>query len=389
MTEDKIKGIAWDHRRCWGPLDADGAHLRRTGGPAVSWARRSLFSFGEEDLEEFCDAADLVVFDYPFSGDVATRGLMHNLLDWLDAADIEMFETNAVGASFKSYFYDGGLYGLPVDAAATTAAWRPDLMADLGLSVPQNFADVLALGQEARARGKQIAWAAKPTDLLCGYVAISASLGYGPGQEDGPFTPFDLSEELVARIMQLREVIDPRSFSWNPIQLFEHMTSADDILYTPYAFNYINYGTLAQRRLSFGAAPRHGEGPARGLLGGAGIGISTRAADPMRAFDYAMRLVAPAFQAGSYVANGGQPGMRSAWLSPECDRQTNGFFSNCLTAMDDAFLRPNVPGFVPFFHEATERLAAVVNEGASHRDYWQWQTDAYAAIAEPRRVAAV
>ncbi|WP_226781180.1 extracellular solute-binding protein [Oceaniglobus trochenteri] len=388
MPDSPVKGVAWDHRRCWGPLDADANSLARSGGLTVNWERRSLFSFGEGDLEPFCDAADMVIFDHPFTGDVARRGLMHDLTEWLTPDDIAVFERNAVGGSFDSYKFEGGIYGLPVDAAATTAAWRADLLADMGQKVPVTFEEVLALGAEARRHDKWIAWPAKPTDLMCGYIAMAVSLGHEPGSGDGPFVPRDLSEDLIARLVALRKVIHPESVGWNPIRLFDHMTSADDVLYTPYAFNYVNYASHPTRPLSFGAPPRHGAGPGRGLLGGAGIGISTRSGDPKRAFDYAMRLVAPEFQAGPYVANGGQPGMRAAWQSEDCDRMTNGFFSSCLKAMDDAFLRPNLPGFVPFFHDATERLAAVVNDGASHDDYWNWQTETHDALRDKRKVAA-
>jgi multiple sugar transport system substrate-binding protein len=216
-----------------------------------------------------------------------------------------------------------------------------------------------------------------------------ASQGYDAGREAGPFVPADLSEETVARIKELRRVIHPKSFEWNPIQLFDHMTTHDDVVYTPYAFNYVNYACLEARPLNFGSPPRLSQKiRPRGLLGGAGIGISSRSKNPEAAFRYAMRLVDPAFQASDYVANGGQPGMRSAWVSPDCDRMTNGFFSSCLQAMDDAYLRPNLPGFVGFFHEATLRFAAVIAEDDTHADYWAWQTETYEKMRADRKAAA-
>lgn len=389
MAADRITGVAWDHRRCWGPLDADALRLRDSGALEVDWRRRSLFSFGEGDLEPFVDANDLIVFDHPFTGDIARRDLMLDLSEFLTPQDITVFEQNQVGGSFRSYRFEGGLYGLPLDAAATTAAWRPDLMQAHGFEVPVSLDDVMALARAARGVGKWIAWAAKPTDLLCAYIAMIASQGFDVGRGADAFTPKDLSEETVARLKELRRVIHPKSFTWNPIQLFDHMTTRDDVLYTPYAFNYVNYACLDARPLSFGPPPRLSDKiRPRGLLGGAGIGISTRCKSPETAFRYAMRLVAPEFQAGDYVVDGGQPGMRSAWVSPDCDRITNGFFSSCLQAMDDAYLRPNLPGFVDFFHEATLRLAAVVSEEETHADYWAWQTKTYDRMRADHKAAA-
>ncbi|RVT82727.1 carbohydrate ABC transporter substrate-binding protein [Rhodobacteraceae bacterium CCMM004] len=389
MSDTTISGIAWDHRRCWGPLDADVARARAEDGIDIHWARRSLYSFGEGDLRDFVDDHDLIIFDHPFVGDIATQGLMLDLGTFLTPAEATVFRQNTVGASYRSYEFEGGVYGLPIDSAATTSAWRADLMEAAGLAVPDTLEDVIALGRAARERDKWVAWAAKPTDLMCAYIAMIASWGYDLGREDGPFAPRDMSAAALARIMELREVIHPKSFVWNPIQLFDHMTSHDDVVFTPYAFNYINYAYGGDRVLTFGPPPRlSGRIRPRGLLGGAGIGVSARSANPEAAFRYAMTLVSPEFQAGPYVADGGQPGMRAAWVSPECDKVTNGFFSNCLQAMDDAYLRPTLPGFVGFFHEATLRLAAVVNEGASHDAYVDWQTGAYDALCADRRPAA-
>ena len=80
--------------------------------------------------------------------------------------------------------------------------------------------------------------------------------------------------------------------------------------------------------------------------------------------------------------------MRSAWVSSDCDQATNGFFSGCLQAMDEAYLRPNVPGFVGFFHDATLKLAAVIAEEKTHDEYWAWQAETYDQITADSKVAA-
>lgn len=382
MDAEQITGVAWAHRRCWGPLDADADESKFH----IRWNRRSLYSFGEGDLGEFADANDLIIYDHPFVGDVCDRGLMLDLRQFLGADDIEMLERNQVGASYKSYHFDDGIWALPIDSAATTAAWRPNLLREIGCELPKTIDDVFDLARRAKEQGKWVAWAAKPTDLFCSYISMVASMGMAVGHEEGPFTPRELSAEVVEKMKMLRGLVHPKSLQWNPIQLFDHMSSNDDVVYSPYAFNYVNYSTANERGLAFGSSPRMvSDQPARGLLGGAGIGISAKSRNPEAAFAYAMRLIDPAFQASDYVANGGQPGMRSAWVSPECDEMANGFFSNCLQAMDDAFLRPTIPGFVSFFHEGTHRLSDMMNDNTSHDEFWNWLTNFYDVLRAEKR----
>lgn len=370
MTE--LCGVAWDHRRCWGPLVND---------PVVQWSRRSLYSFGEGDLSEFTPQNDLIIYDHPFTGDIARDGLMLDLLPYLSAADIEMLENNQVGQSYKSYFFEGGLYALPIDAAAVTAAWRPDLLAEINADVPDTLDDVVSLGIAAKAKDKWVGWAAKPTDLMCSYVTIAASLGAAPGQDDGPFLSREISLQVVELMRRLAEVAHPSSMTWNPIQMFDYMSASDDIVYTPFAFNYVNYATASERQLRFASVPRAAAGlQARGLLGGAGIAVSAQSKNPEAAVAQALRLVDPAFQAGDYVRKSGQPGMRAAWVSSEADAATNGFLSGCLPAMDAAYLRPNIPGFVPFFHDATHEITKAVTGEITHEAFWSWQTTTYDAL---------
>lgn len=381
MAKNTLVGVAWDHRRCWGPLEADAEAWASNRGVSVRWNRRSLFSFGEGDLGEFVDAHDIIVFDHPFTGDVSRRNLLLDLRQFLSADDIKMLENNQVGASYLSYHYEGGIFGLPIDTAAITSAWRPDLMAESGYDTPGTLEEVYSLAKRARDNDRWIAWAAKPTDLFCTYMAMLAGMGVNVGQEKGPFSPREVSGHVIELMKKLRDLVHPDSFNWNPIRLFDHMVANDDIVYAPFAFNYINYSSLPERRLAFGSSPRIScDLPARGLLGGAGIGISTRCQNPEAAFRYAIHLVDPDFQASDYITHGGQPGIRTAWVSEQCDQMTNGFFSGCLQAMDNAFLRPTLPGFVSLFHEGTGRLAAVVMENASHPEFWDWLTKSYDSL---------
>jgi multiple sugar transport system substrate-binding protein len=160
------------------------------------------------------------------------------------------------------------------------------------------------------------------------------------------------------------------------------MSANDDVAYVPYLFNYVNYSSGSPARpITFGAPPTAAKGsPASTLLGGAGIGVSAKSANPTAAFDYAMYLCSPSYQSGDYVTYGGQPGSRTAWQSDACNAFAGDFFRNTLAAMDQAYLRPTHAGFVPFFHDATLRLSAVVFEDAPIRPFADWLNASYAHI---------
>jgi multiple sugar transport system substrate-binding protein len=376
-----ITGIAWDHRRCWGPLEASIEPYRDLTGEAVRWDRRSLYSFGEGDLGTFAESYDLVIYDHPFVGDAASNGWLLDLNTLLTSGDKSRFEADAVGASWLSYAYDSGIWGLPVDTAAQTAAWRADLFEAHGFDVPKTLDDVLDLGARAAAHDLWVGWPSVPTDLMCTLVSIAASCGLRPGHSDGDFLALADADMAIGYVKALAKLAHPKSREWNPIRCLDHMAANDDVAYVPYLFNYVNYSGTAARPITFGAPPAIAAGsPVRTLLGGAGIGISARSANPEAAFRYAMYLCSPAYQSADYVTYGGQPGSRTAWQSELCNAQTGGFFRNTLPVMDKAYLRPTHPGFVPFFHEATLKLAEVVFEAAPLPPFADWLNASYDRI---------
>lgn len=376
-----ITGIAWDHRRCWGPLEASIATYRELSGEEIRWDRRSLYSFGEGNLAEYADKYDLVIYDHPFVGDIRRNGWLLDLAPMLSAEQRAHFERDEVGASWRSYAYDGGIWGLPLDTAAQTAAWRPDLLDRHGWTVPATMSQVRAFAEAAAPKGIYVGWPSVPTDLMCTLVSVTASLGRNPGHTGSDFINVADADYVVGELKALAKLAHPKSRDWNPIRCLDHMVANDDVAYVPYLFNYVNYSS-GTPKIMFGASPamRAGLTP-NTLLGGAGIGISAKCNDPKSAFEYAMWLCSPAYQSADYVRFGGQPGSRAAWTSDTANQLTGDFFRNTLPAMDNAYLRPTHPGFVPFFHDATLKLTEVVFEGASLRSFVEWLNSSYERIA--------
>ena len=367
MTKITLNGVGWDHPRCSGPLDASIARYAAVAPDvAISWRYRSLYEFGEGRLEQLLDTCDLVIFDHPFAGEAARGGVLLDLAPYLGTEAVAAFEAESVGPSFRSYRHGGGLYGLPIDTAAQVSALRPDLLARVGAEVPRRFDDVLALAEAARAHGLWVAAPVKPTDAMCLMMTLAANAGHPPAADPCLFLAPDIGVEILDRLKTLVARLHPGSRSWNPIQCLDHATSTDEVAYIPYSFGYTNYAQLAgDRRLRFADIPALGNrGCAGSVLGGAGVGVLASTRHTEAAVAYARWLCSPACQRSWYVAAGGQPASRSAWTDARADSMAGGFFSATLATHDQAYLRPTVPGFVPFFRTATEIVHGFLFDGA-------------------------
>lgn len=366
-----LRCVAWDHPRCTQPVEASLAAFRRARPDIeVIWERRSLFSFGEGDIGEQTDRYDLVIYDHPFVGEVARKGLMLDLAKALDPADIEMFRRDSLGPSFASYEWDGGLFALPIDAAAQTSALRPDLMARVGAEAPKTFAELEALHRALEKAGLGIVTPLKQIDLFCLVLTLSANLGVPVGPERPDFLPDGTFAEILGHLRRLGEISVPGSRGINPIAAHELMSTQDDVAYAPFLFNYTNYARPGRDRIVLAADIPGVRGPdaSGACIGGAGIGVSARTSVPEAAVTYARFLCDPAYQAGEYVQNGGQPASLTAWRSAEANALTNGFFDSCVTTLRQSYLRPRFDGFMPFARQTGPALVRFMDGDLSETE---------------------
>ena len=104
----KLRGLAWDHRRCWGPLEASVARLQAAtpGRDRLGPAQPAMTS-AKAPLEAVLAAYDLVVFDHPFVGEIAEGGLMVPFDEHLTDEAKAFFERDSVGKSWQSYQREG------------------------------------------------------------------------------------------------------------------------------------------------------------------------------------------------------------------------------------------------------------------------------------------
>ena len=367
----KLRGLAWDHVRCWGPLDASVVPYRAAHpGLEIEWDRRSLYEFGEGAIDPVLAQYDLVVFDHPFVGEIARGHLTVPFDDHLDAAQRTAFERDSVGKSWQSYGMDGRQWALPIDAACQVASYRPDLLAAYG-AVPRSHAEVLDLGRRLRKDGKWLGLPLVPTDAMC----LLLTLGDPAGDAD-EFIARDRVEHAIGQLRELAELSHPASPQWNPIRCYDHMIANDDVVYVPFAFGYVNYASrTSEPHLRFADAPT--PSAAGALLGGAGIGVSAQSKHREAAIDYAMFLCSPQTQRGDYVAAGGQPGSLSAWQDDAVNAATRNFFADTLRTIQASYLRPTHHGFIAFFRDSAPRVAAAIAGEVSPADLAEWVNRRY------------
>src|SRR5438874_3398300 len=80
-------------------------------------------------------------------GDAEATGVLTDLHPLLSGDDLQDFRDDVVGRCFSSYIYNEKLYALPIDAAAPTASFRPDLLDQHGLKEPKSWDQVIELAR--------------------------------------------------------------------------------------------------------------------------------------------------------------------------------------------------------------------------------------------------
>lgn len=330
------------------------AYFDRHPDTEIVWERRSLRALGEQPINDLVDAYDLLIIDHPFVGLAAARGTILPLDEHIDRNILGHLASQSVGSSYLSYSFDGHQWALPVDAASQVAAYRPDLHAQLGTDIPQTWRDVLDL---ADASGR-VALPLTEIDSLSAFFSLCANQG-DRSRSEHPWCEPGVAELALGQLKALASRVDPACFDVNPIALLDRMSSTDDIVYTPIIYGYSNYSRdgFAPRRIAFGGIPAAGSrGSGGATLGGAGLAISARTSRPAEAAAYASWVAGAECQRTIYTLSGGQPGNRLAWQDELANRVTHGFFTDTLSSVDAAYVRPNHPEWPALQAEAAKHV---------------------------------
>ena len=360
-----LRGTTWGHPRGYAPILVTAeAHARRSGVP-VAFDVRSLQQFADQPLTELTGRYDILVFDHPFIGEAAERGLLEPLEELVPAALLAELAANSVGPSWESYQWAGSTYALPIDTAFHVSAHRRELT---GQAPPQDWADAAEFASAcARSGGARVALPLRAIDVWCLFVTLCATAGEGLLCGTAGVVEHGTGLRALATLRQLTPHLHPGSWQWDPIQLLDAMSSTDEIAWCPALFGYVNYATTGfrPRLVRFAEAPGWNGRLSRPVIGGAGIAISARSTMKRAAGEYLQYVASRPVQCGAYPAAGGQPGHRAAWQDEHVNACSHGFYEDTLASGDRAFLRPRLPGFIPFQTSAAGLLRAVLAGGLS------------------------
>jgi multiple sugar transport system substrate-binding protein len=360
--EINLRGITWNHSRGLLPMVATAQRFSELNPHVhITWEKRSLQQFADYSIQELAERFDLLVIDHPWAGFAAKTKSIIPLDNYLDHAYLEDQRQNSVGASYESYHYDGHLWALPIDAATPVAASRSDILLEKGLQLPKDFKDLLQLADLGL-----VAFAGIPIDVLMNFYTLCCSLGEDPCQTDDRVISAETGSKALQLYRELAVRIDSANFNRNPIQVYEAMTTTDDIAYCPFAYGYSNYSRrgYAEKVLHFhDMISLDGVTNLRSTLGGTGLAISSKCLAIPEAVAYASYVGSPECQRGLFFESGGQPGHRTAWKDEEVNRQSQEYFEQTLPALERAFLRPRYHGSMFFQDHAGDVIRQYLMNG--------------------------
>ncbi|GAA1059973.1 extracellular solute-binding protein [Agromyces bracchium] len=375
----RYRGLTWDHPR--GRLALERAAETATdgaGAPLIEWDVHSLEGFESAPIEELAERYDVIVLDHPHLGDALAGDAIRPLDEVFPLSFVDEVRAGAVGPSTASYTLDGRLWALPLDAATQVAVRVPELVA----APPQTWDEVVELSKTA-----PVALSLAGPHAFLSFASICVALGAEPAVEPGGSLvdrvvgaqAFGLMAELAARVPE-------GSADLNPIGLLERMRRDRDVAYIPLVYGYVNYAS-AEGALCFDDAPAAVAGGRRGsTIGGTGIAISTRCTPDAALIAHLAGLLAPDAQRTFIPDNAGQPGLRSAWVDDAVNAASGDFYRGTLATIEDAWVRPRVPGYIPFQSEASAVLRRALLEGGSAEAALAELDRAFDALARERSV---
>ncbi len=364
-SSDRIKltGSTWGHERGYASLKALSADHSNLFPADVNWDVRTLQQFADQSMSELSKKYDLIVFDHPWTGEIASKEYFYPLDQFLSKEYLAEQQANSVGKSYESYIWKGHIYGLQIDTAGHVSSSRSDLLKKNNIEKPKTWVDAFNLAKKLMSEKKPLlALPLDPVNIWCLFMTLAANQKLNPYENGKQVLSGEKSLELINFIIEISKYGPKEALDWNPIHLLDAMSSGDEVMYCPALFGYSNYSMSGFRKnlIEFGPIPSAGFGAIGGILGGAGIGITKSCENPEIAAKVIEVIGSPNIQRTLYATTGGQPGHRSAWLDPALNSFTNNFYANTLENLDNSYLRPRFPGFIEIQSGSGDILAEAV-----------------------------
>ncbi|MFV2035833.1 MAG: ABC transporter substrate-binding protein, partial [Halocynthiibacter sp.] len=327
---------------------------------SITWEKRSLQAFADRPIEEMASAYDLMVIDHPHVGQVAGSGELVALDTVGRDAEIADLAARSVGASHRSYEFNGHQWALAIDAATPVATYRDDLLD----SVPKRWHEVTDLARQGR-----VAFALIPINALMTFMGLARNKGVALAENPDQFIDRDSGVQLLESLREIVSLMDPICLKLDPIGVLDWMgRTKDGPAYSPFGYGYTNYSRKGYCRfpLTFADAPGLGDNGPRGtVLGGTGIAVSSSTQHAEFAVDYAFWIAGADCQKGPFFESGGQPGNAAAWEDDACNHATRDFFRGTRKTLETSWLRPRYDGYMGFQDQAGDIIHACLRGDTS------------------------
>lgn len=354
-----LRGMTWSHPRGYDPMVAASAAWKAQTGVEIAWDRRSLQDFESYPVDELAARYDLIVIDHPHVGQITAE----NCLLPLDAPGRETaraaISAGSVGPSYESYRWRERQWAFPIDAATQVQAFRPDR---LGAPV-RSWAGVMALAKAGR-----VAIPLRPPHSLMTFYTLAAHIGAPCRTEGAPLIAREAGAAVIERMRELVRLVDPACLTMDPIDVFERMALDEAAIdCVPLIYGYAPYARdgFRPRRIGFADMPVDAGRPPNGsALGGTGIAVSARTANPDAAIDFAYFVAGGALQRGLYAQSGGQPAHADAWEDEAINRDAHDFYRATRATLEGAWVRPRHSGYMPFQHAASAAINEALTEAS-------------------------
>jgi multiple sugar transport system substrate-binding protein len=227
-----------------------------------------------------------------------------------------------------------------------------------------------------------------PADLFLNFMGLCVSRGSSIAATPDLIVDPTVGLQCLEELRELASYMPEEIYGWNPIAVYEQMTSTDNFAYCPFAYTYSNYSRagFASRLLRFTLPVALSGGIVmRTVLGGTGLAISAGCRFPELAVEYSLYVAGRVCQSTLYGVCGGQPARRSAWQDEELNRLTNGFFRQTLSSIERAYVRPRYSGYVAFQEQAGVPIANYLQSGGSAQSALSAINLLYRASQTPER----
>jgi multiple sugar transport system substrate-binding protein len=372
----QLKGITWNHTRGYLPLVATSQRFMETHpGVQITWEKRSLQEFADFPIQSLIDRYDLLVIDHPWAGYASQHKVLVSFNEHVPPQFLADQSANSVGASHSSYNLDGCQTALAIDAATPVSSCRPDLLVKYDLQQPQTWNELIALAKRSR-----VAIPAIPIDSLMNWYMFCIALGEEPFVSREHIVTPDIGAAALEHLRELASHCSKEIFDWNPIAVYEALSTGEELVYCPFAYGYSNYSRpgYSKHVLEFGDLVTFGNtGRLRSTLGGTGLAISASSKHTRTAVEYAMYTASATIQRTLYVESGGQPGHRAAWLEWDANARCRDYFTATLPTLDRAYVRPRYNGYLHFQDHAGDYVHEYMKNGGNTSPVLERMNDLY------------